>query len=113
MKDVISILQSRIAKRLKEFSKLTNRAYAYEDMFGRTIYNHVRDGLPPNHPDVVALAKQQKEDKRILAEIVKLRRVAKIVKRQEAIMVALDSVYEPAKIELPKDFVELIRLGER
>lgn len=77
MKDVISILQSRIAKRKKGFLKLMMPVYKDEDVFGRSQYNKVRDGLKPNHASVVALAKEQKQDKRILAEIVRLRREVK------------------------------------
>jgi hypothetical protein len=106
MKDVISILQSRIANRENEIAIFESGVYE-----GRLTL--IDGGYVEARPLIRILAKQQKEDKRVLAEIVKLRRVAKIVKRQEAIMVALVSVYEPAEVKLPKDFVELIRLGER
>lgn len=106
MKDVISILQSRIAKRSAKIHWLRESLCDCHDC--------VADGsFYDQEEKLTQQTKQQKEDKRILAEIIKLRRVAKVVKRQEAIMRALDSVYEPAEIELPKDFVELIRLGER
>lgn len=77
MKDVISMLQSRVAKRKKEFFKLMMPLYKDEDVFGRSEYNKIRDGLKPNHPAVVALAEQQKTDKHILAEIIRLRRELK------------------------------------
>ena len=100
MKDVIPILQSRIARRKKEYFKLMIPVYKDADVFGYSEYNKVRDGLKPNHPDVVALAKEQKQDKRILAEIVQLRREAKRQQRVKAICAALERCEEMSEQEV-------------
>ncbi len=74
MKDVISILQSRIAKRANEITTFESGFYDGRLTLVDGEYIEAR-------PLIRFLAKQQKEDKRILAEIVKLRRVAKTRKR--------------------------------
>lgn len=72
MNDVISILQSRLAKRAafmnKEYVCLT-----YSD--GSTDFKTMAQ--EPHHFDSVYHTAQQKQDKRILAEIVQLRRELK------------------------------------
>lgn len=76
MKDVISILQSRIAKRQKVIAKFMLPKYS-ETTTERSRFTLIRTAYPPNHPEVICLAKEQKQDKRILAEIVQLRRELK------------------------------------
>lgn len=72
MKDVLSILQSRVAKRAifmnKEYVCLT-----YSD--GSTDFKTMAQ--EPHHFDSVYHTAQQKTDKRILAEIIRLRRELK------------------------------------
>lgn len=65
MKDVISILQSRIAKRSNEIRKFSNAVY--ENKLILTYSGLLCD----------LLTKEQKQDKRILAEIIRLRRELK------------------------------------
>ena len=72
MKDVISILQSRIAKR----AAFMNKEYVcvtYDD--GSVDFKTMAQ--EPHHFDSIYHTAQQKTDKRILAEIVQLRRVQK------------------------------------
>lgn len=96
MKDVISILQSKIAKRSRVISSRTTSRWVME--FGEKVlkapmYNH-------NHPRIVHLAEQQKQDKRILAEIVQLRREAKQQQRVKAISEALERCEEMSEQEV-------------
>jgi hypothetical protein len=104
MKDVISILQSRIAKRLKEFRDLT----VLVDVVECSITPAYQ---PRMHPEVAILAKQQKEDKRILAEIIKLRRVAKTRKRSNPY--ALSQLLEGHETEETQTAIMDAYFGER
>lgn len=69
MKDVISILQSRIAKRAAFMNKEHVRI-TYED--GSVGFKTMAE--EPHHFDSIYHTAQQKTDKRILAEIIRLRR---------------------------------------
>lgn len=78
MKHPISILQSRIAKRSKLISDSMLPLYESPRLLGYSRHTKIRDGLSPNHPKIVYLSQQQKEDKKILAEIIWLRRQIKV-----------------------------------
>lgn len=85
MKDVISILQSRIAKRAVFMNK-EHVCITYED--GSVDFKTMAQ--EPHHFDSIYHTAQQKTDKRILAEIVHLRREAKQQRRVKAICAALE-----------------------
>lgn len=72
MKDVISILQSRVAKRAAFMNK-EHVCITYED--GSVDFKTMAE--EPHHFDSIYHTAQQKTDKRILAEIVRLRRELK------------------------------------
>lgn len=72
MKDVISILQGRIAKRAAFINK-EHVCITYED--GSVDFKTMAE--EPHHFDSIYHTAQQKTDKRILAEIIRLRRVQK------------------------------------
>jgi len=74
MKHPISILQSRIAKRSRLISEAMLPLYESPRLLGYSRCIKIRDGLSPNHPKIVYLAKQQKEDKKILAALIRLQR---------------------------------------
>lgn len=85
MKDVISILQSRIAKRENFITQLLMpRGVPYQQEDGSVGTKWI-SAFTPAHQTIVQLAKEQKQDKRILAEIVKLRREAKQQRRAKAL----------------------------
>ena len=95
MKDVISILQSRIAKR----AAFMNKEYVcitYEDgsMDFKTMAQE------PHHFDSIYHIAQQKTDKRVLAEIIRLRREAKQQRRVKAISEALERCEEMSEQEV-------------
>ncbi len=70
MKDVISVLQSRLAKRSNEICKFSDDTY--EGRLSLADGEYVESQALCN-----LLAEEQKQDKRILAEIVRLRRELK------------------------------------
>lgn len=100
MKHPISILQSRIAKRSKLISDAMLPLYESPRMLGYSRYTKIRDGLSPNHPKIVYLAQQQKEDKKILAEIVRLGRQLKECD------VILDRFYKAESAEMDDKILE-------
>ena len=87
MKDVISILQSRIAKRAAFMNK-EHVCITYDD--GSVDFKTMAQ--EPHHFDSIYHTAQQKTDKRILAEIVRLRRE---LKERDAI---LDRFYRAEEI---------------
>jgi hypothetical protein len=104
MKDVISILQSRIAKRENEIAIFESGYYDGRLTLVDGEYVEAR-------PFIRILAKQQKEDKRILAEIVKLRRVAKTRKRSNPYM--LSQLLEGHETEEMQTAIMAAHFGER
>lgn len=74
MKDVISILQSRIAKReniIAQLLMLVEVPYQQED---GSVGTRWVSAFTPAHWTIIKFAEQQKQDKRSLAEIIRLRR---------------------------------------
>lgn len=84
MKDVISILQSRVAKRSALMNKEIVCIY-YED----GSFDVKTMAQEPHHFDSIPHTTQQKTDKRILAEIVRLRREVKQQRRAKALRAVL------------------------
>lgn len=83
MKDVISILQSRVAKRSNEIRKFSDDTYE-----GRL---SLVDGEYVESPALCnMLAKEQKQDKRILAEIVRLRRQGRKYRHAKALLTSIN-----------------------
>lgn len=72
MKDIISTLQSRIAKR----ARFMNREYVYVQ-YSNGDSDFKTMALEPHHFDSVYHTAQQKTDKHALAEIIRLRRELK------------------------------------
>lgn len=95
MKDVISILQSRIAKRAVFMNK-EHVCITYED----GSFDVKTMAQEPHHFDSIYHTAQQKTDKRILAEIVRLRREAKQQQRVKAICAALERCEEMSEQEV-------------
>lgn len=95
MKDVISILQSRIAKRATFMNK-EHVCLTYSD--GSTDFKTMAQ--EPHHFDSIYHTAQQKTDKRILAEIVKLRRESRKLRYAKALLVSVNHCLEMSEQEV-------------
>lgn len=107
MKDVISILQSRIAKRENEITTAEESPCYCPLCRADGAYAEQRE-------EVNYLAKQQREDKRILAEIVKLRRKTRRLSAEEQFDIVFDKRFEDLVAGVVRsNFVEVTEDGEK